>query len=224
MRNKGSEETGRRRSRNNDSCPYFAMEFIRTVSGGNHKWDLLLSVMLACGLLIFAADGYTAIEIDDLADIDRLLLQTRQMCRYGNRIYSRGTFQVAPCIWCECTPQGDTKCWAQTCPGDGVVGKGNPDKAEPDPDPECIKYDRLDRECCPACVEFGCKYNGTSYKRGSTIVTHDACRKCYCPWEGETRGEPVCLELHCPPVNCVDPHKPPGKCCPVCPNGKNLLV
>ena len=92
---------------------------------------------------MFAADGYTAIEIDDLADIDGLLLQTRQLCRYGDRVYTRGTFQVAPCIWCECTPQGDTKCWAQTCPGDGGAGKWEPGLTEPDPDSECIKYDRL---------------------------------------------------------------------------------
>ena len=203
-------------SRGKEYCSLSAaMGFILTISGCN-KWDLLLGFMICSGLLIFA-DGYTAIEaIEDLSDFDDhhhssdtsrsgsgLLQQAQQMCR----LYSRGTFQVAPCIWCECTQEGNTKCWAQTC-------------SSQEADPECIKYETLDGECCPICVEYGCKYNGTSYKRGSSIVTHDACKKCYCPWEGESRGEAVCLDLHCPPLNCVDPHKPAAKCCPVCPNGK----
>ena len=103
-------------------------------------------------------------------------------------------------------PTGGYQVLGADLPGGRRCREGEPGPGGTRPRiPECIKYDRLDGECCPACVEFGCKYNGTSYKRGSTIVTHDACRKCYCPWEGETRGEPVCLELHCPPVNCVDP-------------------
>ena len=210
---------GNSRERREDYCycSLSAMEYITSISGCN-KWDLLLGFMICSGLLIFA-DGYTAIKAENIVDYDHhhssvrsdrdgLLHQAQQMCRYQDRFYTRGTFQVAPCIWCECTQEGNTKCRAETC-------------SQMD-DPECIKYEKMDRECCPVCVEYGCKYNGISYKRGSSILTHDVCRKCYCPWEGEYGGEAVCLDLLCPSLNCVDPHKPAGKCCPVCPNGKML--
>ncbi len=182
--------------------------------------DLLLAFTLwcCCGgvMIIKPADGHQSAvpgsSDSQSPDGDELTLRPdyydhNKMCLYEGRVYPRGTFQPERCTWCECTQEGITRCWAQTCPLSM--------------DPQCIRYKTLPGDCCPTCVEVGCMYNGTGFKRGASILTGDSCRKCYCPWEGESRGEPVCLDIHCPAVHCVDSHTPPGKCCPVCPNGES---
>ena len=167
--------------------------------------QLFLISIVHSGMLLLSEDE-ASIQVGPSRELETSQKQQYAMCDYNGRLYPQGKFQMSACVWCECTQEGVTKCWAETCPP---------------LDPHCIQYDRVPGECCPICLAYGCMFNGTLYHRGANIDTGSPCRKCYCPWSiGENGGETECIDVHCPPVNCVDARVPTGKCCPVCQNGK----
>ena len=127
-------------------------------------------------------------------------------CDYEGQRYPPGYFSPSPCVNCNCNATtGRIHCAFADC-----SQRAN-----------CIHYAYTPGECCPQCLKKGCFHNGTAYPPGAKIPL-GPCEHCYCPWEGgdENTGEPVCMQIECPPVRCVDAEVPAGKCCPVCNNGE----
>ncbi|XP_055365980.1 kielin/chordin-like protein isoform X2 [Betta splendens] len=66
--------------------------------------------------------------------------------------------------------------------------------------------------CCAACD--GCTFNRRVYSDGQRFLEPEQpCHICLCH-----HGSVTCEPRACPPLNCTDPHTPPGECCPKCPD------
>uniref|UniRef100_A0A0N5AAR7 Cysteine-rich motor neuron 1 protein n=1 Tax=Syphacia muris TaxID=451379 RepID=A0A0N5AAR7_9BILA len=73
---------------------------------------------------------------------------------------------------------------------------------------ECTWVAVPDGECCPVCM--GCEADGIRHKRNETWQKDD-CTSCACADEGVHH-----CQKHMCQVNCDNPKKVPGRCCPVC--------
>lgn len=69
---------------------------------------------------------------------------------------------------------------------------------------------------CESCLPFlsACSYQGLYYTDGRTF-SPDRCQTCRCD-----SGNVTCTPPSCPNVECSDPYKPPGSCCPTCLEGE----
>uniref|UniRef100_A0A0B6Z8M8 VWFC domain-containing protein n=2 Tax=Arion vulgaris TaxID=1028688 RepID=A0A0B6Z8M8_9EUPU len=128
-------------------------------------------------------------------------------CEFEGRIYLTGTkFSPTPCMSCHCPKDGGiVNCAVEDCM----------------PDQHCLTFTNTTAECCPTCVQFGCRHtDGVIFQQGE-VIRNEACVRCYCPLGG---GNPVCDVTSCPMSQCVDPVNISGVCCPVCPNGPNCQI
>uniref|UniRef100_H2YYT5 VWFC domain-containing protein n=1 Tax=Ciona savignyi TaxID=51511 RepID=H2YYT5_CIOSA len=116
---------------------------------------------------------------------------TCQDCSLNGRVYRNGqNFMNDTCSQCSCA-NNDVKCSEPRCP---EVNCPNP-----------IQHSA---QCCPQC-----SYHGTIYRDRETFTSsRDPCQQCVCQ-----RGSVTCTRVTCPPVSCLDQHRPPGQCCPQCP-------
>jgi hypothetical protein len=128
-------------------------------------------------------------------------------CEFEGRMYQAASkFSPTPCMSCSCPAVGGApNCFVQDCMTDE----------------HCLKFANITSECCPTCVESGCRHtDGHIFQQGE-VIRNEACVRCYCPLGG---GNPVCDVTSCPMSQCVDPVHVPGVCCPVCPNGPNCQI
>ncbi|KAK3570578.1 hypothetical protein QTP86_022525 [Hemibagrus guttatus] len=110
----------------------------------------------------------------------------------------------------------------------------------PCPAPRCSHPIRRDRDCCPRCEQ--CNYESEVYFDGQHFTSkQNPCLTCQClvtceferrvyangevfktPGQGPClecvceRGSVRCYPETCPTVNCPNPIREPGTCCPVC--------
>lgn len=130
------------------------------------------------------------------------ILPKTSYCSYNNRTYEAGEkFSPDPCTFCHCPRHSNRiQCAIQDC-----RYKSN-----------CVRYNKLQGQCCGQCVEIGCKHSdGNIYNPNQTVVSNK-CEICKCPPSG---GRVECNQIKCPTINCVDPVKIEGECCEKCPNG-----
>ncbi|KAL1777523.1 kielin chordin [Sigmodon hispidus] len=98
-----------------------------------------------------------------------------------------------PCQECLCQ-DGQAGCQPRACPS---APCGHP----------------LPSTCCRTDCE-GCAFGGKEYPNGVDFPhPTDPCRLCRC-----LSGNVQCLARRCPPLSCPDPVRPPGECCPQCPD------
>uniref|UniRef100_H2YYS9 Kielin/chordin-like protein n=1 Tax=Ciona savignyi TaxID=51511 RepID=H2YYS9_CIOSA len=115
-------------------------------------------------------------------------------CSHGNLVYRN--LQV----WT--TANGCQRCLCQ---------RGNVQCQEIIPCRTCSHGVKVEGQCCKECMR--CSYHGTIYRDRETFTSsRDPCQQCVCQ-----RGSVTCTRVTCPPVSCLDQHRPPGQCCPQCP-------
>ena len=107
------------------------------------------------------------------------------------------SWQPDPCTHCTCT-NGVTHCTIQDCAA-----------------PSCDNYVVPTGKCCPVClaVEDDCSSTFNLNWRP------DPCTFCSC-----LNGKPRCLIRDCAAPSCSNYVIPPGQCCPICPNGPDLVL
>ncbi|XP_059165901.1 cysteine-rich motor neuron 1 protein-like [Physella acuta] len=128
-------------------------------------------------------------------------------CELEGRTYAAGSrFAPNSCTTCECPLHGGVaECVTRECVQDQ----------------NCVQYSIQSDECCPTCVEVGCRHTDGKLFHQGEVIRNEACVRCYCPFGG---GNPVCDVTSCPLSQCVDPVSVPGVCCPICPNGPNCQI
>uniref|UniRef100_A0A914WMA6 VWFC domain-containing protein n=1 Tax=Plectus sambesii TaxID=2011161 RepID=A0A914WMA6_9BILA len=115
-------------------------------------------------------------------------------CPYKGETYSEGsTWYSSTCEQCKCKA-GVAFCKKMTCSS---------------PPSRCSWVGIPENECCPVCL--GCRTDtGEKIKQNDTWQKDD-CTSCSCGPD----GEPHCQRHMCQ-VQCDNPRKVPGQCCPVC--------
>ncbi|XP_056138469.1 kielin/chordin-like protein [Lampris incognitus] len=116
-------------------------------------------------------------------------------CTFENRVFVDGEAfpnPVSSCEECVCVG-GRVDCRPSQCPR-----------------PNCNAP--LPGTCCQTNCN-GCSYAGKDYPNGEEFPhPTDACRTCNC-----INGNVHCLKKRCPPLQCSNPSRLPGECCPQCP-------
>ncbi|XP_078582340.1 kielin/chordin-like protein isoform X1 [Branchiostoma floridae x Branchiostoma japonicum] len=116
-------------------------------------------------------------------------------CLFENQNYNHAqqfTHPTQPCTLCACN-NGEVTCQAQPCPS------------------VPCRQPAIER-CCGTCE--GCIYQGQQYRNGAEFAhPTDRCRVCSC-----RNGNVMCIRRPCPPLECPNPVRVPGKCCPECPD------
>eukprot|EP00058_Branchiostoma_floridae_P014451 XP_002599939.1 hypothetical protein BRAFLDRAFT_74063 [Branchiostoma floridae] len=116
-------------------------------------------------------------------------------CLFENQNYNHVqefTHPTQPCTLCACN-NGEVTCQAQPCPS------------------VPCRQPAIER-CCGTCE--GCTYQGQQYRNGAEFAhPTDRCRVCSC-----RNGNVMCIRRPCPPLECPNPVRVPGKCCPECPD------
>ena len=107
-----------------------------------------------------------------------------------------------PCVHCTCT-NGVPRCAVQDCAA-----------------PSCENYFVPKGECCPVCPPGKCKPTGEIFYNNNVLSWKpDPCTHCSC-----INGQPQCFIRDCARPSCLNYFVPPGKCCPICPNGPEIDV
>ncbi|KAI3378697.1 hypothetical protein SNEBB_005622 [Seison nebaliae] len=115
-------------------------------------------------------------------------------CQYEDIAYTIGQkFKKDPCTSCICNLNGQVTCIVSKCPS-----------------LECQKPVMIPGKCCPICPA-NCIYDGTAYNVGQSVQKDD-CNSCVC----QKAGQMKCETKVCPTVQCSNPIKITGKCCPHC--------
>lgn len=118
-------------------------------------------------------------------------------CTWGSAIYRDGEeWHSTPCEICKCK-KGVAQCTSMTCQK---------------PPAECTWIVIPEGECCPVCN--GCQIQGDdklAQKKKNETWHKDDCTTCTCSEEGAN----VCERAMCS-VECENPRKVEGQCCPVC--------
>ncbi|CAL8263592.1 unnamed protein product [Merluccius merluccius] len=117
-------------------------------------------------------------------------------CVLEGQEYEEGTQwqPEGPCSSCACL-NGETVCTHTQCPPT-----------------ECLHPTKNTGSCCAVCES--CTYDQRIYSNGQRFTTpKQPCHVCTCQY-----GTVECLRRPCPPLNCTNPHTPPGECCPKCPD------
>ncbi|VDD92582.1 unnamed protein product, partial [Enterobius vermicularis] len=114
-------------------------------------------------------------------------------CPHGGKTHENGEiWQSSSCKQCKCK-EGIALCSEMSCPN---------------PPPDCTWVEVPEGECCPVCM--GCEADGIKRKRNETWQKDD-CTSCSCAAEGVHH-----CQKHMCQVDCDNPKKVPGQCCPVC--------
>uniref|UniRef100_A0A915AQ40 Cysteine-rich motor neuron 1 protein n=1 Tax=Parascaris univalens TaxID=6257 RepID=A0A915AQ40_PARUN len=114
-------------------------------------------------------------------------------CPYADKMYDDGdTWHSNSCEQCKCRG-GIALCSKMTCAN---------------PPSHCTWVAIPENECCPVCV--GCQMDGEKRKRNETWHKDD-CTSCSCGADGVH----YCQKHMCQ-VECDNPRKVAGQCCPVC--------
>ncbi|CAC5413567.1 unnamed protein product [Mytilus coruscus] len=126
-------------------------------------------------------------------------------CQYGGQTYQnlqRFTPSERPCLSCQCN-KGEVVC---------------EDKKLTCPPSSCSHPDTSPGQCCPSCR--GCFFMRRKFRNNQKFVPPggDACKICLC-----RDGTVDCKDMGCPPLNCINPVKPPGHCCGTCPMACTVL-
>ncbi|XP_071136828.1 kielin/chordin-like protein [Mytilus edulis] len=126
-------------------------------------------------------------------------------CQYGGQTYQnlqRFTPSERPCLSCQCS-KGKVTC---------------EDKKLTCPPSSCSHPDTASGQCCPSCR--GCFFMRRKFRNNQKFVPPggDACKICLC-----RDGTVDCQDMGCPPLNCINPVKPPGHCCGTCPMACTVL-
>lgn len=109
---------------------------------------------------------------------------------YGEERLSGETWSSDTCTRCRCT-NGVVRCHPVEC--------------------DCTKPN-TNLECCPHCDHSSiCQHQEApvSFRNGDQWIYQ--CQTCECLY-----GEIDCWDMECPPLNCRNPAKEPGDCCPRC--------
>ncbi|CAJ0961782.1 unnamed protein product, partial [Mesorhabditis belari] len=118
-------------------------------------------------------------------------------CTWGDREYSDGQeWHSSQCEVCKCK-KGVAQCSKMTCPK---------------PPSKCTWVGVPVGECCPICL--GCQSESGGIlekKKMKDEWNKDDCTTCTCSEEGENQ----CVRAMCS-VQCENPRKVEGQCCPVC--------
>ncbi|CAG2191701.1 unnamed protein product [Mytilus edulis] len=126
-------------------------------------------------------------------------------CQYGGQTYQnlqRFIPSESPCLSCQCN-KGEVTC---------------EDKKLTCPPSSCSHPDTSPGQCCPSCR--GCFFMRRKFRNNQKFVPPggDACKICLC-----RDGTVDCQDMGCPPLNCINPVKPPGHCCGTCPMACTVL-
>ncbi|XP_070804020.1 kielin/chordin-like protein [Pituophis catenifer annectens] len=114
-------------------------------------------------------------------------------CRYkGHLLKDRDGFLEDPCTHCTCEA-GTVRCQVTECP-------------------QLLCQDRYTPpgQCCPDCRQ-ACELDGRPVQPGQEATSADGCQRCSC-----SDGKLLCSQIPCPELDCSNPEKVPGECCPRC--------
>ncbi|KAK6109255.1 von Willebrand factor type C domain family protein [Brugia pahangi] len=132
-------------------------------------------------------DQFTCENGDDMISING------KRCPYNGEIYDDGErWHTGSCEQCKCK-SGIALCSKMTCAS---------------PPSHCTWVAIPENECCPVCL--GCQTDGKKHKRNETWQKDD-CTTCSCGPDGVH----YCQKHMCQ-VECDNPRKIPGQCCPIC--------
>jgi len=125
----------------------------------------------------------------------------QKICPYNGRMYREGEIWYSTtCEQCKCKA-GVAFCMKMQCPA---------------PPQHCSWIGIADGDCCPICL--GCKTDTGMRLHHNDTWNKDECTSCVC----SSDGEPLCQRHMCQ-VQCDNPRKVVGQCCPVC-DGKLIFV
>nr|XP_039253790.1 uncharacterized protein LOC120330882 isoform X1 [Styela clava] len=115
-------------------------------------------------------------------------------CVYEGALREHGSswkISQDPCTTCSCV-EGTIDCFDEYCPA-----------------ARCDYPSTPPGTCCPTCN--GCSYRGQNYDNGEMAEPESSCSTCQC-----MKGNVICRENPCPSIQCRNPVKKLGDCCPSC--------